>query len=327
MRKKYKQLITHHHMKRVLSAYHIEYEISKQISNSQNAIYLINGKYVMKFILYKYRDEKDILSQYHFENYLKQFVSIPETFLTTQGQPYVTLTIKDTTFMVLVQKYIKGRHIYKKEDIFDDAFTYQLGKTIGMMHRHSKTYYDAYGRFHFDQDKSLIDISWMGDVLGEDGLKTYDDILKKVHAIPKHKHLYHLTHYDIHHFNILKKQDQLYVLDFDDMTYGYVYMDIITAYYAVLDMYSYKNKRFIQTSVLFLKPLLNGYRSEYDNLNELKQYFHTLLMYRIFILIIYVGNEYEHTKENVKAMKAMFEETKMPPHFIDDIFKNLELTK
>ena len=324
MRKKYKQLITHHHMKHVLRFYDIEYEISKQISNSQNAIYLINGKYVMKFVLYKYRNEKDILSQIHFESYLKQYVSIPETFLTTQGQPYVKLTIKDTTFMVLLQKYIKGRHIYKKEEIFDASFTYKLGQTIGKLHKYGKTYIDPYDRFHYDQDQSLSDISWMMDVLGERGVKQYEDILSRVHLIPKKPHLYHMTHYDIHHFNVLVKQGELYVLDFDDMVRGYIYMDIITAFYAVLDMYSYKNKRFIKTSVTFLKPLLEGYQAEYDNLSELKTYFHVLLMYRIFILIIYVGNEYEHTKENIKGMQAMLEETYMPEHIINTIFEALE---
>lgn len=323
MRKKYKQLITHHHMKRILNAYNIDYEISKQISNSQNAIYLINGKYIMKFVLYKYRDENDIMSQYHFEKHLKEYIHIPETYLTTDNEPYVLLRIKDTDFIVILQKYIKGRHVYKKDEILDPTFTYKLGQTIGLMHKHSKSYIDPYHRFHFDQDKSLSDISWMQDILGEEGLQTYYEVLKKVQAIPKLNHLYHMTHYDVHHFNVIKRFEDLYVLDFDDMTIGYVYMDIITAYYSVIDMFSYKNKKFISISNQFLKPLLEGYHSVYDNLSDLKTHFHTLLMYRIFILIIYIGNEYEHTKDNVKAMRAMYEETKMPTHIIDTIFEAL----
>ena len=325
MKQYYKRKITYHHITSVLNHYGLSYEISKQLSNSQNAIYLVNGKYVMKFVLYDYRQEKDIYAQYAYETYLSQYVPIPKTYLTQDQKPFVCLKIQDVSFIVILQAYVKGRHVYKKDDTFNEVFIEKLGATIGKIHKASQLYQDPYQRFHFDQDRSIKNISFLSTLLGDEAEKRYLNSLKQVHRIPKKEHLYHVTHYDLHHLNVLQKHEQLYVLDFDDMTVGYIYMDIITAFDAVLDIYSYQHKHYIIKAVAFLKPLLKGYQSVYDNLNELPKYFHTLLIYRMFVLIIFIGNEFEHTPSIIKEIKAIYQETFMPVSVIESIFEQLKI--
>jgi hypothetical protein len=50
-------------------------------------------------------------------------------------------------------------------------------------------------------------------------------------------------------------------------------------------------------------------------------------MYRMFLLIIFIGNEFDHKPEIVKEIKSIYDETFMPEHVIQQIFEQIHIKK
>jgi Ser/Thr protein kinase RdoA (MazF antagonist) len=163
----------------------------------------------------------------------------------------------------LVTAFAKAHGRHPRKETWTAALFERYGQLLGRIHHLSKTYTPPHPdcvRYHWDDD---INASVEAFMPAEDGqiLEHYNNLFAYLKTLPRDREGYGMIHQDAHGGNFfVDDQNQITLFDFDDCCYGHFVYDLaMVIFYSLTD-----HLRTTDDLSAFLRPFLQGYRSEND---------------------------------------------------------------
>jgi Ser/Thr protein kinase RdoA (MazF antagonist) len=120
-----------------------------------------------------------------------------------------------------------------------------------------------------------------------------DAVSARLQAMPKNRHNFGMIHADLHANNVLRNNDQLCVIDFDDAGFGWHAFDLAVAVYDQLDFF-HPTPRFEIAS----QALIAGYDSERPGCDESFAQLPVFLLIRSLMLLTWIEDRPEVGRED-----------------------------
>lgn len=242
-------------------------EMFKYYRISENAIYPFQneGKIkLLRFVPALEKDKSNILAELEFINYLSsnQYPSL-RTVLSNNDEEIITANTPWGKYYATVFDRVSGVQIGDTD--FNDSIMYELGKTLGSLHRLSSSFSPINKRWSYEEV-----LLWINSTLTE--YQNQETALEEVHLLqayfsklPKSIENYGLVHYDFELDNVFYDEvtHTCNVIDFDDAMYHWYAMDIEQSLDSIKE--EVEPSRYEHDKELFL----NGYRSEYSVTEEM----------------------------------------------------------
>ena len=262
----------------------------KLISHRENAVFKVtttSGKYVVRVHRFGYHTDDELRSELQWMEALSQSgIDTPEIIKSTEGGSFVTAQVEEVPEprQVDLFRWINGVPISDLTDKDDElAMHRNIGELMARMHNHASEWtplkgftrhsWDidgllgenpVWGRFwemsHFTEEQRQI-IHQARGIAG-----------KRLQEFGQGADRYGLIHCDFLPQNLLKDDDIVRVIDFDDCGYGWYMFDIVTS------LYSYGYQPNFDS---ILSAFVEGYRSQRQLSDEQLQAFDFFLLLRI----------------------------------------------
>ncbi|GAB3046890.1 phosphotransferase [Acinetobacter apis] len=214
----------------------------KLLCQSENATFVVTTgqtRYALRIHRPNYHCKQTIQSELDWLDALKQHgISVPQAKTSLHGDVILTCSTQnsDVRYAVLFD-WIAGDMPTTEVDL--TAFQ-QLGKITAQLHQHSKAWQRsaAFKRIIWDHHSMVSPKSHWGDWRDAPHLKTTDhriieDTVQKIayqlQSIGKTPEYYGLIHADLRLTNLLLKDQQIGVIDFDDCGMGWFMHDLAAA--------------------------------------------------------------------------------------------------
>jgi len=180
-------------------------------------------------------------------------LSVPQAVLTRDGQAYTTITLpgSDQTRHVGLVKWIPGttlvEHLEKSPEGENVLFVYEsLGQVIADFHRASSRWSPPRGfkRHSWDAEGLVGDAPFWGrfweiEAASDDERAKLSAIrtrlLEILSGLPRDEGVYSMIHADLNTRNVLRDEEKLSVIDFDDAGFGWHAFDLAVAIWDQLD--------------------------------------------------------------------------------------------
>jgi Ser/Thr protein kinase RdoA (MazF antagonist) len=170
-----------------------------------------------------------------------------------------------------------------------DDIIWRAGSNLAMIHQYSASTNKTYNRCHYNQHPDLrLYLDYYKDQ--PKFITMCEETLEKIKKLPKNQYTYGLIHGDYLYSNLIYN-DQLTVIDFDDIEYGYYLYDIaVYVFYYLLG--GDPSNMDIKGNKKRFKIFLEGYNSirklELHSLNDLNLFFRLRQMKLLGTIQIYL---------------------------------------
>lgn len=242
-------------------------EMFKYYRISSNAIYPFQSKgktKLLRFVSLSEKDKSSILAELEFIKYLNsnQYPALINV-LSKSGEEVVTAHTPWGNYYATAFDRVSGVQIGNTD--INDNIMYELGKTLGHLHRLSSRFSPIYKRGSHEDA-----LKWIKNTLSEfHNQEAATDEVNLLQAyfsnLLKSNENYGLVHYDFEFDNVFYDEEtqSCNVIDFDDSMYHWYVMDIEQSLDSIKE--EIEPSRYEHAKELFL----NGYRSEYPVTEEM----------------------------------------------------------
>ena len=227
--------------------------------------------FIMKITHTIRRSPQYIMGELDFVSYLKsQGVPTSSAIPSTEGQLIETIDGEKGMFLAYVFEKAQGMLVGRKN--WNPGLFHNLGRLMGRIHSLSKDFEpsnESFRRQQWHEEETLKIEKYVPrseSVVHQNALM----LMERLHALPKDRHSYGLTHGDLHQRNFFWHEGVISPFDFDDCVYSWFASDIAIALYCAArhDMSSsvdpwtdMDRATFVQ---YFLKHFMSGYLSQND---------------------------------------------------------------
>lgn len=195
----------------------------------------LSNDYIMKITHSTIKDEKQILSEIDFVNYLhKNGVPVSQAVPSAFDRYLEKIETENGCFYA--RSYQKAEGTRPSEMQWNTVLFRHYGETLGQIHKFSKTYKPQYEQFFRPQWNENDRLKPKRNLLDMDMavLEKAREIVSYLSLLPKTTDNYGIIHNDFHSSNFFLKDGKITLFDFDDMEYSWFASDIaIVLYYAL----------------------------------------------------------------------------------------------
>ena len=175
-----------------------------------------------------------ISAEIHWLEHLKNDLRVPEPMLSKRGKAIERIRHEGKGYSVCVFSEVEGKYWDKNDPaVWNEKAFYNWGKAIGKMHRLSKEYRPPLllrRRKRFERNYNPLSNYRAVPKVQE----KMAQIQAEITMLPKDRDSYGLIHCDMHQLNFLIGNDDIGVLDFDELQYGFFALDVgIALYHAI----------------------------------------------------------------------------------------------
>jgi Ser/Thr protein kinase RdoA (MazF antagonist) len=242
-------------------------EMFKYYRISSNAIYpfKIDGKIkLLRFAPVSEKDKSSILAELEFIKYLNssQYPAL-RNVLSKNGEEMVTAHTPWGDYFATAFDRVPGVQIGDTD--FNGSIMYEVGKTLGKLHRLSSKFSPINRRWSHD-DVFIWIKSTLSEFHNQEAAAEEVNLLQTYFSnLPQSNENYGLVHYDFEFDNVFYDEttQSCHVIDFDDAMYHWYVMDIEQSLDSIME--EIEPSRYEHAKELFL----NGYRSEYTVTEEM----------------------------------------------------------
>ncbi|WP_161993042.1 phosphotransferase enzyme family protein [Sediminibacillus terrae] len=204
-----------------------------------------------------------------------------------------------------------GRRIESPDLPLNEKMIHSWGKTIGAMHKLSKSYHlkeqEGY-RKQWHQD-DLLEVEAHIPASESITISHARQLVEMLYRFPKTKDNYGLIHNDIHSGNFHYDGEKIHIFDFDDSCYLWYVSDIaIPVYYSLQFSLSEKTSREKNTFAKgFLAIFMEGYQKENELPDQWREQLKWMLMLRDVTLYSVLHKKIAPQERNQKIGQIMSE--------------------
>lgn len=294
---------------------------------SEGIVYTYNTKYgkrVLKVLTVpKNRKEEytALKERFDYARFLvRKGINITYPILNNKGKLYEFFCNENYTYIAYAMMFVEGKSPIKMQDLSNELI-YNWGKTIGRVHKYSKEFNIWKNISAFKHEFGYIDEidrfyeKCRNEFVKEELLK----IREKLSSFPINRDTYGFIHNDNHENNILVKNKNITLIDFEFSSCQFFINDIVSIVQRVMfnecgGLYkSIVNEEFL---VNFLETFIKGYREE----NYLDDIFikeiNTFINYRRLIVYVYMES---YLDNNLAVKRGFLENIKNPPKLLLNI--------
>lgn len=285
----------------------------RNISHSFNSTFCVtdlnSNKYSLRVNLNFTRDKSAIASEHKWLEEINKLkgLNVPRSIVTTKGQPFAHVFSKNLNFAFhcTMAHWIEGLEI---GDQPTDSNLFELGRIMALMHEHSATFSRSdYSGFpdvdsvFMDMQNHLVKTNLITKDLELEALlsRAQQDSATAFTELAKYEPKI-LIHADLHMGNVIQKDKELTIIDFDDAGFGFPSQDLSIAIFYLRDD-SAKERQ-----------LLAGYKSVREIPAGLDSSLERLLVARQLLLL------------NTLLVTAIAEEIAFIPEYIQKVKMRLE---
>ncbi len=241
------------------------------VSYRENAVYKLmtaEGDFALRIHRAGYHSNEELYSEILWMEALsQQGIATPEILKTRQGAPFVIIesdNVPESRQVDLVS-WINGTPLNEVIDKSNQLDMHRyVGELMGRLHNHANQWTppESFTRFSWD-DEGLLgenplwgrfwEIEYLTKVQREVVLKARDMAKAQLQAFGQHKDRYGLIHCDLLTDNLLKDDEAVRIIDFDDCGYGWHLFDMAT----YMSSYAYE-ANFEEIKTAFIE----GYRRQ-----------------------------------------------------------------
>lgn len=220
--------------------------------------------YILKFTHSLHRSAQEIQAEIDWVRHLDaQQVPVARFVQTVDKQDLISVAVEDSEFHLYISEKAPGSHI--DWDTADDRTYHHWGSVLGRMHRLAEDYeWERSKRRRKDwRDDGLVE--YLKKLPAEDTgiLCRAEELTAELEQLDESPDNFGLIHSDVHHGNIFVSNSRITVFDFDDIHYNWFAQDIaMPVFYLMQNMKLGDSAG--QFTRKFLKPFVEGYRSERD---------------------------------------------------------------
>lgn len=250
---------------------------------------------VIKFLDTEKHKKENLLKELQFvELMTMNGVNTPNPIPSRNGKVIELVKDQKNEFYIIAFPKVEGKVLHDYEE--DNHLIKQWGRTLGKMHEVSKKYTSKLDKSYLEWDH---DINYEGFSTGAGQIikKKWNTYLEKLSSLPRDQGVYGVVHHDLHHQNIMKNGDVMYVLDFGDVRKSwYAYDASISIYHALEKNRLQKKKDRVTFYERFTKHFFEGYR-EKTNLSEVQyKLIPFFLEYRLLYSYLYFSNSFKYNE-------------------------------
>ena len=181
---------------------------------------------------------------------------------SVNGRLVETIASDETDFRITSFDFLPGREL-EDEEITPEVIR-EWGRTIGMLHRLTKTYEPPScheKRFSWKDDDDILNME--GYIHGDQPLvvEKFRDLISKLGELPVDRDCFGLIHSDAHYGNFFWDHGTIRLFDFDDCFHTWFALDLATVWYWALYLpQGDGNRRQFMTE--FADTFMEGYSRE-----------------------------------------------------------------
>lgn len=293
-------------LKEGLDYYGANIEDSIELEGKQNIIYSYkanNKDYIIRFSSSIRRKKSDIYSELDWLFYLyDNGIELSKPVMSIRNNFIEEIRRDGYIFFVVSFEKASGKYI-KKEDRSKEIY-YQVGKSMGMMHKLTKDYFPSnniISRNPWYYSKLFNFIEMNIPKSEKIILNNFAEVIQQAKDIPFDINSCGLIHSDIHYRNFSYCNNEITFFDFDDCEYGLFIKDISNfIFYTYVENYNSKNKKRCTEEVI--EFFLKGYYEENYINEEMFKYIPIFLKVREIVMyaMLYHWRHFEVCSEWVK---------------------------
>jgi Ser/Thr protein kinase RdoA (MazF antagonist) len=179
--------------------------------------------------------ESHLRSRLQFLSFLREGgLSIPASIATTSGQPFSRVPTGSGERLATLSRWIDGQTL---RDRTDEHWIERCGKLLAQLHFRSQTFHpdDRFKATVWDGICAPPDSGWFQSFLADAALDAAArEIIDRAAArtrtihdrLPKDRSNYGLIHADFHGDNLIFDGRRIWIVDFDDVGWGYFLFDV-----------------------------------------------------------------------------------------------------
>ena len=272
----------------------------KLASLSENIVYKVRGDdsrdYALRIHRPGYHTREELNAEQNWTMSLDQFgICVPTPCRTREGEFFVELECNGSRRQIGLIRWIDGINLGNSLDAMNRSTTEgkttfkktlfkrmaELGRICARMHNQACAWQPAETivRQHLNVDGFFGDTPFWGRFWEIPQLSTAEretllDARNKcveiLNRYGEHTRTYSMIHADLHPYNIIVSNDELFVIDFDDAGFGWHQYDLAVA------LYNYKDRKDFES---LQQVMIEAYRKERDITEE------ALSLIPLFIII------------------------------------------
>ncbi|MBT4641242.1 MAG: phosphotransferase [Deltaproteobacteria bacterium] len=286
------------------------------LSYRENVVYKLitgDGDYALKIHRAGYHSNEELRSEMIWMEALSEYgFATPEIIRTRQGDPFAIVESEDVPdpCQVDIVRWINGTPLNEvaEKNSQLDMHRY-VGELMARLHNHTSQWIppEDFTRFSWDDDGLLgenpiwgrfWELEYLSHTQRETILKTRDVAKAQLQAFGQHKDRYGLIHCDLLPQNLLKDEETVRIIDFDDCGYGWHMFDIATYMF----LYTFEaNPEEVK------RAFIEGYRRQRDLSEEQLQSYDLFMLIRVMTYCgwVYTRPEAETAQENAETLAAV----------------------
>ncbi|WP_142505285.1 phosphotransferase enzyme family protein [Melghirimyces algeriensis] len=211
------------------------------------------------------RNPNYIMGELEWLNYLADHgLTVSRAVPSMDGNLIEWIPAKEGRFLAIAYEKAPGKPIGKED--WNESFFQTWGAYVGRMHSLTKQYTlsnPAYKRQEWYEEEQLNLRKYVPEHQTQVMKKT-EELMEKLHQLPKGKDSYGLVHADLHQGNFHWDKGKIITFDFDDIGYNWFMNDIAILLYNVqwFPTVPYEDREaFVRH---FFTHFMTGYRKEND---------------------------------------------------------------
>jgi len=285
-------------------------------SYRENAVFKLvtaDGDYALRIHRAGYHSNEELYSEMLWMEALSQAgFAIPDIIKTRKGDPFVIVESDDVPEprQVDLVGWIDGKPLDEVTGKGNQLDMHRyVGELMAKLHNHTNQWIppDNFTRFSWDDDGLLgenplwgrfWEIEYLTDSQRETVLKARDVARLQLQAFGQHEDRYGLIHCDLLTANLIKDNESIRIIDFDDCGYGWHLFDIAT----YMSSYAFEvNAEEIKAA------FIEGYHHQRELPDEHLQYYGLFELVRLMTHCGWVHTRWETelAKENTEIMAAV----------------------
>lgn len=251
-----------------------------------------NNKYVLRVSTLQDRTEEDYLAETEFIHYLAENgAPVADVIPSSNGRFVEGLKYNDTSVFLSLFEYAPGILIsdngYRyREGVPLEEYFYNTGKTLGIIHRLSKTYKPKHQRIHY-ADK--YNMNYINELIPDSYKQLKDAIARRLDDFKQlscDSENYGLVHFDFSdgNYHIDMKTGKITVFDFDNCMNCWYMFDLANLWTHGVGWYRFEEDPEVRRKGMeeYFALIIKGYRSETDisdnMLDKLQQFIDMVLI-------------------------------------------------
>ncbi|MGZ9819650.1 phosphotransferase enzyme family protein [Peribacillus simplex] len=262
-------------------------------------VYRDGTPYILRMTHQSHRTKDQVLAELKWVEHLQNNGSEIPKVITSKENNLVEIVrgLDGTEFYCCLFEKAPGVRMKVTDENFDGPLFFEWGRTIGQMHKQTKSYKPEtkYKRLDWYEEE-LLNVQLYASDVPEQLMHQQELIMKKLNALQVHQDNFGLIHSDIHNGNFHFHEGKIHVFDFDDCSYHWFASDLaIPLYYLMWNLEREGIKGLDEYAAKFMREFIKGYETE--NILEPVEYEKIPLFLKLRDLTLY---NFFHKKYDLK---------------------------